>query len=261
MLRKRLIFTLIYSNGNYMLSRNFRLQKVGNLDWLNKHYSFKDIAFSIDELIVLDATKKEKDMDEFASSLPSLLKNIFVPVSIGGGIRSLEDAKVLFEKGADKIVINTLLSSDVSTVKELVLMYGSQSIIASIDFKFEANEIIVYIKDGEEKLDISFGEYLAYIKELNVGEIYLNSINKDGTGQGYEIEILKPYLENITLPVILAGGAGNAKHLIEGINCKSVDAVATANLFNFIADGLPKAREEMIKCNINLAPWENKWKL
>ena len=260
MLRKRLIFTLIYSNGNFMLSRNFRLQKVGDLNWLEKHYSFKDIAFSIDELLILNATRYEKNIDQFSKTLQNVVSNIYVPVSAGGGIRSLEDAEILFSNGADKIVVNSLLHDNKQCIKDLVEKYGSQSIIASIDYKYENKNLAVYINDGTLKLDIPLEDYLKQVIQLNIGEIYINSIDKDGTGQGYDIERISQLIENIEIPVILSGGAGNASHLIEGINIPSVDAVATANLFNFIGDGLPKARSIMIQNNINLAKWDREWK-
>ena len=256
MLRKRIIFTLIYENGFFNQSRNFRLQKVGNLRWLEKNYKFQEIAFSLDELIVLNASKKDKNIKAFAETLNKLVDDVFIPIAAGGGIRSMYDAKLLFDNGADKIVLNTVLYTDNDLVKELVSQYGSQSIIASIDYKIVDDKHKVYIKDASEELEIELEEYINYIKDLNVGEIYLNSIDKDGTGFGYDFDTIHKVIKDINIPVIIAGGAGNESHLISGLKISEVNAVATANLFNFVGDGLPKARKMILKKNINIANWE-----
>ena len=253
MLRKRIIFSLIYSDGYFMQSRNFRLQKVGNLNWLEKNYKFQSIAFSLDELIVLNASKTEKNIAEFATTVSNLVNNVFIPIAAGGGIRTLEDAELLFNSGADKLVINTALVQSPELVKTLVKQYGSQSIVASIDYKKVSDTFAVYIKNGTFKIEMSLIEYIKYLDNLEVGEIYLNSIEKDGTGFGYDFETIKSLENEIKIPLIIAGGAGNESHLIEGLQLSAVSAVATANLFNFIGDGLPNARRKILELNINIA--------
>lgn len=256
MLRKRIIFTLIYDNGFFNQSRNFRLQKVGDVEWLENNYNFRNIAFSLDELIVLNASRKDKNMLEFAKNLNKLVDNVFIPIAAGGGVRSLEDAKILFNNGADKIVINTIVYTDKNLVQELIAKYGSQSIIASIDYKKTDKKLKVFIKDGTVEIDIDLFEYIEYIENLGAGEIYLNSIDQDGTGFGYDFETIHKIAKTISIPLIIAGGAGNEKHLEKGLKMDRVNAVATANLFNFIGNGLPNARERLLEKNINLARWE-----
>jgi len=255
MLRKRIIFTLVYSDGFFTQSRNFRLQKVGNLSWLEKNYKFQSIAFSLDELVILDATKANKSIFNFAESISKIVENVFIPVAAGGGIRTLEDAELLFKSGADKIVLNTILVEDPELVKALVRKYGTQSIIASVDYKSVNGTLEVYIKDGSCKIDMTLRDYIKYLEDLDVGEIYLNSIDKDGTGFGYDFESICILNNNIKLPLIIAGGAGNEHHLMEGLNMAGVSAVATANLFNFIGNGLPNARREIINSGQNIAVW------
>lgn len=256
MLRKRIIFTLIYANGSFNQSRNFRLQKVGNINWLERNYKFKEIAFSLDELIVLNASKKEKNMAQFAETLTKLVDDVFIPIAAGGGIRTLEDAKLLFQSGADKIVLNTTLYSDKGLVERLVSLYGSQSIVASIDYKKVGNSLKVFVENATEEIDLELKEYVSYVKTLNIGEIYLNSIDKDGTGFGYDFENMEEIYNMLDIPLIIAGGAGNAEHLMMGLKKDRVNAVATANLFNFVGDGLPKAREQIINDKINIAVWK-----
>jgi len=256
MLRKRIIFTLIYANGSFNQSRNFRLQKVGNINWLERNYKFKEIAFSLDELIVLNASKKEKNMAQFAETLTKLVDDVFIPIAAGGGIRTLEDAKLLFQSGADKIVLNTTLYSDKGLVERLVSLYGSQSIVASIDYKKVGNSLKVFVANATQEIDLELKEYIRYLKTLHIGEIYLNSIDKDGTGFGYDFENMEEIYNMLDIPLIIAGGAGNAEHLMMGLKKDRVNAVATANLFNFVGDGLPKAREQIINDKINIAVWK-----
>lgn len=255
MLRKRIIFALIYSDGFFMQSRNFRLQKVGDLNWLEKNYKFQNIAFSLDELVVLNATRSNKSINDFAKTVENLVNDVFIPIAAGGGIRSMDDAELLFNSGADKIVLNTILYENPKLVELLIKRYGSQSIVASIDYKKNEGEFDVYTNDGSVKIDLNLEQYLHYLEKLEVGEIYLNSIEKDGTGFGYDFDTIEKFESKIKIPLIIAGGAGNESHFMEGLKYKNVSAVATANLFNFIGDGLPKARKKLIESGENLADW------
>jgi cyclase len=256
MLRKRIIFSLIYSDGFFNQSRNFRLQKVGNLHWLEKNYQFQKIAFSLDELIILNAGRGDKKMNAFASVISDLVNDVFIPVAAGGGIHSFEDAELLFRNGADKIVLNTALHENPHLVDQIASIYGAQSIVASIDYKKISQGAEVYIADGTKKIDMPLDEYCKYLETLNIGEIYLNSIEKDGTGFGYDFDIIRKMGSEIKFPLIIAGGAGNESHLIEGLNINGVNAVATANLFNFVGDGLPVARKKIIGAGQNIANWK-----
>mgnify|MGYP000433415025 CR=1 FL=1 len=251
MLRKRLIFTLIYSDGFFNQSRNFRLQKVGDINWLEENYGFKDLAFSLDELIVLDASRGKRDVAKFVKNLSKLAEDVFIPICAGGGIECLDDAKILFDNGADKIILNTAVYDNIGLVTDLVEKYGSQSIVASVDYRCDE----VFINNGTVKVDKNLEDHLENVELLGVGEIYLNSIDKDGTGFGYDLKTVAKVIEKIKAPLIIAGGAGNEAHLAQGLNIDCINAVATANLFNFIGDGLPNARAYMIENNCNLVNW------
>ncbi len=257
MLRKRIIFTLIYADNNFNQSRNFRLQKVGDINWLEKNYKFTKIAHSIDELIIVNATRGDKSLTDFASVLKKIVSNIFIPICAGGGINSIEDARILFNNGADKIIINSLLYKSPEIVKKLVKIYGSQSIVASIDYLLKDSIPEVYIENGIKKIELNLIDYIEYVQNLDIGEIYLNSINQDGTGFGYDIDTLNLISNKLSVPLIIAGGAGNEKHLLEGISQVEVSAVATANMFNFMGNGLPLARNMLLSNNINLANWQD----
>lgn len=247
MKKKRLIFTLLHNNGGYMLSRNFRLQRVGDANWINKNYNFEKIAFSIDELVILDVTRENRDQDKFIESYKKIIPNVFVPIAIGGGIRSYEDARNLFLNGADKVVINTLLYKKHDVIEEIAKEYGAQSIIASVDYIEEDGIFHCYVENGTEMLPFQLEEYLHQIVKLPVGEIYLNSIKRDGTGFGYNMNTI-PFIDGVDVPIIMSGGAGNESHFIEAIQASdNIDAVATANLFNFIGNALPNSRKALME--------------
>lgn len=255
MLRDRLIFSLIYSSGAFMQSRNFRLQRVGDINWLERNYKFQKISFSLDELIVVDATKNNKDIKKFSDAVKRLVTDVFIPVAAGGGIRQIEDAELLFNSGADKVILNSALYETPELVKNIIEKYGSQSLVASVDYKLVNDVPIIYIKDGSVPIGVSLDEYLIYLQELGVGEILLNSIQQDGTGFGFDIDTIQKHSQSISVPLLIMGGAGNEQHLLEGLSQDGVSAVVTANLFNFIGNGLPNARKYMLENNANLARW------
>ncbi|EAU71036.1 putative cyclase hisF [Synechococcus sp. BL107] len=255
MAKKRLIFTLLYQKGGFYLSRNFRLQKIGNLSWLKINYNFYSVACAIDELVILDVSREKPDRQEFCEVVNEVCQNCFMPLALGGHINSLDDAKMLIYNGADKLIINTALHENPNLVRELIAIYGSQCIIGSVDYKIEEGSFIVYTNQGKKRLDRPLNEHIERLGEMGVGELYLNSIDRDGTGQGYVSEVLKQLDSASHLPIIQAGGAGNKHHLQESLECRGVDAVATANLLNFVGDGLPKAREFLINKGISMAIW------
>lgn len=250
-----MIFTLLFDNGKYMLSRNFRLQKVGDLEWLKKNYVFSRISFSIDELIILNITRGEKNDELFRTHIRTLSEECFIPIAAGGGIRNIHQAKELLRSGADKIVINTPLYLNPELVYSLSEEFGSQCIVASVDVRNENGEYSIWIENGSRKIEIDVKEYLLNLVKMPIGEIYYNSIDRDGTGQGYLMEMLDILPDAISIPVIIAGGAGKYHHLSEGLKNDQVDAVATAHLFNFVGDGLIKARECLLEEGYDLAKW------
>jgi cyclase len=257
MLKKRLIFTLLYNNGQFMLSRNFRLQKVGNLHWLQTNYNFSQISFSIDELIVLDVTRGEKQPDEFCAALKKLTEGCFVPIAAGGGVRTIETARNLLRSGADKVVINSILYEKNGFVSHLASEFGQQCVVASMDIKSTPDGTYqAWSECGSQCQPSTAASLIEQVTQDAIGELYLNSMDRDGTGQGYDLRLLDLLPNNIPKPVILAGGVGNASHLSAGLADPRVDAVATAHLLNFVGDGLKQARKSLISDGVVLPLWE-----
>jgi cyclase len=256
MLKKRVIFVLLYDKGTFMLSRNFRLQKVGDLRWLKENYDFSRIAFSIDELIILDVSRGDRDEEKFCEHVRSLSGECFIPIAAGGGIRNIEQAQKLLYSGADKIVVNSLLAKDEDAITKIASKFGQQCLVASVDVKKTGDGLRCFVENGTTMLSTSLAKYLKDIILLPIGELYLNSMDRDGTGQGYDYDLLDSLPTPMHIPVILAGGAGKDTHLIEGLNDGRVDAVGTAHLFNFVGDGLINARNSLYKIGMNLAKWD-----
>ena len=246
---------MLYCDGFFVQSRNFNLQRVGDINWLKKNYDLKNISNYIDELIVLNVSRGNKNFDDFIINLKILSKNFFTPLTAGGGINSFENAKKLFFNGADKVLINSAIFKNDIILNQIADVYGEQSIVGGIDLKKENNNYEILINNGTEKIENIIECSLKKITKLPVGEIYLNSIDKDGTGMGLDFKLLDLIPSNNLKPIILSGGCGNVKHFEEGLKNHKVYAIATANLFNFIGDGLEKARKQLLTKNIRLPTW------
>jgi len=249
---KRIIFNLFYDEGFFCLSRNFFLQKVGDLNWIKKTFGFENLCNHVDELIVTLTTLNptQKQINSYLKDVENLKKNFFLPIALSGGIKNLDDAKMRFNSGADKIIVNSLVHLSTDKVNLISDKYGSQAVIISCDYIKENNK---YLTAHSKAKLISFDidNFLKKIKKVNYGELLLNSVEKDGTGQGFDKKIIK-YLEKINRPIIVMGGAGKIEHFLEVLKNKNIDAAATGNLFNFLGDGLKITRLALIKKKINL---------
>jgi cyclase len=180
-----------------------------------------------------------------------------VPIAAGGGVRSVDDARALLRSGADKVVINSILDSDPMSVEELASEFGSQCLVASVDAKRVDGVIRPFVENGSRLVDATLDEYLTRIANLPIGELYLNSMDRDGTGQGYDLELLDCLPDGLQVPVILAGGAGKPEHFSAALSDPRVDAVATAHLFNFVGNALELSRQRLLNDGMNLAKWNS----
>jgi len=254
MLKKRIVFTLLHQEKSFYLSRNFRLQKVGDLDWLKRNYDFTLITKSVDEIIVLDVSRKGKDINNFCNIIKKFTKDCFIPISVGGKINDLEIAKRYIDSGADKLVINTNLFNK-KLLEKISHTFGEQCLIASVDFKRENKNFRAYTNNGKEKNSKDIKLIFKLLEKFPIGEIYLNSIDRDGTGNGFEFDVLKHLPKTLNKPIIFSGGAGNYKHLLKALKNKKIDAIATANLLNFVGNGLQEARNLIAQNGFKLAEW------
>ena len=252
MLKKRIIFKLYFKDNYFCLSRNFKLQKVGTIDWLFNNLNFSNIANFIDELVIINVNEKNYKnpiINEFKFAIQKLMKKTFIPLTIGGGLRNLSQVNDCFAIGADKILLNTAIRKDKKFVKDCIKKYGSQAVLCGIDFKLEKDNFYTYTENGKEKF-FSLKKHILLAKNMKIGELFLTSIDRDGTGFGYEKKILK-YL-NVNFPVVLGGGAGKSQHFEELIFEKKISGLMTGNLFNFVGPGLEELRLKILEQGVNL---------
>jgi len=256
MLKKRLIFTLLLSKGLFQLSRNFSLQSVGTFDWLRKHYHFLSISRSVDELVLLNVTRGDKEMRTFCDGIAQLSTASFMPIAAGGGITSMDDAYRLLDAGADKLVVNSALFAAPRLVEDLARTFGKQCVVASLDYRGNGEQAAVYSQEGRTATGMTLASAIRRAEEIGAGELYLTSIERDGTGQGYDLGTLEFTSHLCKLPIIASGGVGNFNHLLEGLRLKNVTGASTANIFNFMSDGLTQARNFIEAAGLPLAHWE-----
>ena len=199
----------------------------------------------------------KKQTKQFIDTLKTISYKCFVPIASGGGVHSISNAKILLRSGADKVIINSSLFAKSDFLVNLSKEFGNQSIIASVDVKKSSEHgYQVVKKSGSEIVNASLTEIFNNLMQSPIGELYLNSIDNDGTGDGYDFNLISLLPKNFHKPLIIAGGADNSNRLFEGFKNPSVDAVATAHLFNFIGDGLKSARNKLIESGVPLPIWD-----
>jgi cyclase len=255
---KRIIYCLYFKDNFFYLSRNFRLQKVGDLNWLIKNFGFGSTTNYIDELMIVLVKKNptNDDFNNYFKNVENLRKNIFIPIVLGGGINHLNIAKKFFENGADKISINTACYENKDSINEIADIYGSQAISIMLDYKKTDNKVELYSDCGTKFQEINFAKHLKDMENLNCGEIILNSIDNDGNGAGLDIEILKYIKDDYSKPILLMGGAGKPEHFSNILKNIKVSGAITANLFNFLGSGLNTARKELIENKIDIVDFK-----
>jgi len=247
---------LLFQDGYFVLSRNFRTQRIGDIDWLQQNYDFSRVASFIDELIILNVSRASLSHAVFCDAVKQVSQGCFAPISAGGGIRSSEDAERLFNSGADKVVLNRAIYEDPQLIHDITAKWGRQSTVGSVDARKIGDSFGFFSEGG--RTEHMATAVTSILEEKAVGEIYLTSIEKDGTGQGLDLE-LADFFQSINLakiPTIIAGGAGKPEHFVTAFCHQGVGAVATANLLNFVGDGLKRARDQISEAGVDLASWE-----
>ena len=259
----RLIPIVLIKNGLVVRSQDFKVhQSIGNP--INTIRRFSN--WGVDELIILDiGDEKGQDLrrDDLytkydSNNILDLIKKIsevtLMPLSVGGRIKNFDDAEQRFKIGADKIILNTTLVENPDLILQLVKRYGSQAIVASIDAKKIGSNYFAFIDGGKKKLNISPFVLAKKAESLGIGEILINSINKDGTGTGYDYKLINKISNSVKIPVIGCGGAGEYNHFSNCINNTNCDAVAAANFFHFYELSYPFAKKKLLEDGFNLPP-------
>lgn len=254
MSKKRIMFSLFTDGEYFYLSRNFRLQRVGNLEWLMDNYDFQNVSENVDELIIYNINREERIEDKFINLLSSISKNLFLPLTVGGQIRTEKDAVKLLESGSvDKLSLCSALVHDINFVSRLRRTYGQQFIVAKFDFKIINNQYIIMLRNGLEFCTLRPEDVIREVVEAGVGELHLNSIDRDGTGMGLDLNLLALIQDNLSTPTVLSGGVGKSVHYIEGLVHENISGVCCGHLFNFIGNGLKEVRKQVQLRNVSIA--------
>lgn len=253
---KRLIFTLLYDRGEFMLSRNFRLQAVGTIDWLFNNYDFANVSRGLDELMVLDVSRGPRDAVKFADAAQHIASRCFIPMTVGGGITSFDIANRYMRSGADKLLVNSAFHKDPALCRALADHFGRQCIVAGIDYRGTGQASRLVMSDnGSRQAVEDLSDWTDFLQENGAGEILFQSMDQDGTGMGLDLSVVDGLRNRPTVPCILTGGVGKADHIIAGLRHPSLDAVATANLFNFIGSAFLSVRRSIADAGIEMAQW------
>jgi imidazole glycerol-phosphate synthase subunit HisF len=195
-------------------------------------------AEGADELVFLDISASPDERRTTLEMVARVADSIFIPFTVGGGIRSVADAGAALRAGADKVSVNTAAVRDPSLVSRLAESFGSQCAVAAVDVKRIHGRLTVVVNGGREETRL---EAVEWMRELGAGEILLTSMDRDGTGAGYDLELLRAAAAAVTIPIIASGGAGNLGHLAEALEA-GAHGVLAATIFHFRGSSLPEAR-------------------
>jgi len=254
---KRIILGLLFDGVDFYLSRNFRLQRLGNMAWLQEHFGIFDLASHVDEVAVFHVARK-METKAFALELRELARNLFIPISVGGGVRSIDEADALFRSGADRIMFSNTLRNDPNLVREVGTKYGKQSVIGVLNYSLaEGKDLALRYLHPEGPSFRAFNELPPESLASLVGELVLQSIDRDGTGQGFPLESLSHFEELRETPWLAAGGFGSTSHVSQALGDPRIEAVLTSNLLAFVGSGLESARRAALGSGVNLAAWDH----
>lgn len=245
MLTKRIIPCLDVKDGRVVKGINFiNLIDAGDPVECAKIYS----DLNADELVFLDITASSDNRKTIVDVVRNTAKKVFIPFTVGGGIRSTSDMREILNAGADKVSINSSAIKNPNLINEGAKMFGNQCIVVAIDAKREGDFFKVYINGGRVRTDIDAIEWAKEAEKRGAGEILLTSMDKDGTKSGYDVELTKRVCEAVNIPVIASGGAGKMEDFKEILEYS--DAALAASLFHFKEIGINELKDYLENNNI-----------
>jgi imidazole glycerol-phosphate synthase subunit HisF len=239
MLARRIIPCLDVANGRVVKGVHFEsLRDAGDPVEQAARYD----AEGADELVFLDISASHEARDTILEMVSRVADTIFIPFTVGGGIRSVEDAGRALRAGADKVGVNTAAVRDPELVSRLAGSFGSQCVVAAVDVRRQPDGTWeVFISGGREETALDGLEWIRRLEQLGAGEILLTSMDRDGTQRGYDLDLLRAASSAVRIPVIASGGAGNLEHLAEAFEA-GAHGVLAASIFHYQGRSLPEAR-------------------
>lgn len=243
MLAKRIIPCLDVTGGRVVKGTNFvDLRDAGDPVEIARRYDEQ----GADELTFLDITATSDERDLILKVIEDVAAQVFIPLTVGGGVRKAEDVRRLLNAGADKVSINSAAVNNPDLIAETSSIYGSQAIVVAIDAKRRGDGTWeVYTRGGRTPTGIDAVEWAKKIEKLGAGEILLTSMDGDGTKAGFDLELTRAVSDSVSIPVIASGGVGNLQHLVDGIVVGHADAVLAASIFHFGEYTIEEAKRYM----------------
>ncbi|MEX0944464.1 MAG: imidazole glycerol phosphate synthase subunit HisF [Balneolaceae bacterium] len=230
MLTKRIIPCLDIKNGRTVKGVNFEgLRDAGDPIELARRYTDE----GADELVFLDITATKEKRKTLVKLVTEIAKEISIPFTVGGGIRSVDEIEEILKAGADKVSLNSSIVRNPNLLTEASSAFGSQAVVAAVDAKRSGQSWEVYVKGGSEPTGIDAIKWIIRAEELGAGEILLTSMDRDGTKSGFDLDLLKTVNQITTIPVIASGGAGTIQHCCDAVLTGKADAVLAASIFHF----------------------------
>lgn len=227
---KRIIPCLDVDNGRVVKGTKFLdLKDAGDPVEISKFYD----KSGADELVFLDITASSDSREIKANLVRSVAECVFIPFTVGGGIRTVDDFKMILREGADKVAVNSAAIMNPNLISEAAYKFGSQCVVVAIDAKKTGNSWNVYKNGGRVDMGIDAIEWAQKAAELGAGEILLTSMDCDGTKSGYDIELTRKISSSVSIPVIASGGAGKMEHFYDALTEGGADAALAASLFHF----------------------------
>jgi len=247
---KRIIPCLDVDNGRVVKGVNFlNIRDAGDPSEVARRYDLE----GADEITMLDITASHESREVTYQTVEKIASEVFIPLTVGGGVRTLEDIKALLRCGADKVSINTAAVENSDFVRLASEKFGSQCIVVAIDAKCITNdgdqwEVVTY--GGRNRTGLDVVQWAKRLEDFGAGEILLTSMDRDGTKEGFDNKLTKAVSSNISLPVIASGGAGSLQHLVDGIIIGGAEAVLAASIFHFSEYSIEEAKDVLRSANI-----------
>lgn len=249
MLAKRIIACLDVRSGCVVKGVNFEgLRNAGDPAELARRYNVE----GIDELVILDVTATIEARRAMTDTIRAVSRELFIPLAVGGGIRSEADAAAAIEAGADKVSLNTAALSDPDLITRLAGRYGSQAVLVAIDAKREGDDYTVFARSGQAATARTAVAWAREAESRGAGEILLTSIDKDGTRSGFECRLTAAVATALSIPVIASGGAGTFEHFLEVFTDGQADAALAASVFHFSEHAVAELKDYLARHGISI---------
>jgi imidazole glycerol-phosphate synthase subunit HisF len=249
----RVIPCLDVDNGRVVKGVNFvGLRDAGDPVELSSRYDLE----GADELVFLDITASSDQRNTMLDVVARTAEQVFIPLTVGGGVRTVDDARRLLRAGCDKVSICSSALARPELVRELSTEFGAQAVVVAIDARWEParNRYGAYTHGGRTPVDRDAIEWAVLVNELGAGEILLTSMDRDGTRDGFDLVLTRRVADAVSVPVVASGGVGNLSHLVEGATLGGADAVLAASIFHFGEVTIGDAKRELSEAGVPVRP-------